>query len=116
MQPLLAHAQLVGQLARVAGVPAALLDRGADLRGAEAELLRQRSGERLRPAEAGPVRAALGADVLERLLDLGGVDAERVGEPLGEVVLALGGDVLERRAQFVLVDPEAVREALEAWS
>ena len=110
----LAHAELVGKVARVTRVPAALLDRGADLLGAEAELLRERGGKRLRPADAGP--AGRSGRTFSNACSTLAASMPRASASRWARRLAVGGDVLERGAEIGLVDPEAVREIVEAWS
>jgi hypothetical protein len=83
-----------------------------DLRGGQPELL----GERGR--EVPPVHLALARrQLVERGLDLGDVDPERVGELLGDVRAdrgRLGTEILERAAERLLAHPEAGREPIEA--
>src|SRR5439155_14541563 len=109
---------------RVALVGAHLREGGLELVGRDAELRGERAqvGAVARAAEAAPVTGAVGAtgaagraQALQRALDLGLVDAERLGDRRrGAAGLAdvVGAELVERRADVGGLQAELVRECL----
>src|SRR5688572_9708385 len=115
----LGHAERLGERgAAVAAAPGVmgLIERGTDLRRADAELLGQRGGE---AGAALAAETALRAHRTERVAELGLGDAERVRERLHAVLTIaadraeVGARVLEGLPQGGGGNPEPAREAVE---